>query len=59
MIGDSYLPSMWGAAFEDLIATVLPDGRNLAGEYLKRRGWKEDVSMREYITGLRHSARPE
>ena len=56
VIGDGYLPSRWGAAFEDLVATVLPDGRNLADDYLKRRGWKENVSTREYITGLRHSA---
>ena len=56
VIGDDYLPSVWGAAFEDLVATVLPDGRNLADDYLKRRGWKENVSTREYITGHRHAA---
>ena len=56
VIGDEYFSSIWGAAFEDLVATVLPDGRNLADDYLKRRGWKENVSTREYINGLRHSA---
>ena len=55
VIGDDYLTAIWGAAFEDLVATVLPDGRNLADDYLKRRGWKESVSTREYITGLRHA----
>ena len=46
---------IWGAAFEDLLATDLPDGRNLADEYLKRRGWKEPVATQEYIAALRHS----
>jgi hypothetical protein len=47
---------VWGAAFEDLLATDLPDGRNLADEYLRRRGWKEPAATREYIAGLRHAA---
>ncbi len=55
VIGDDYFPAIWGAAFEDLVATVHPDGRNLADDYLKRRGWKESVSTREYISGLRHA----
>ena len=29
---------IWGAAFEDLLASDLPDRRNFADEYLKRRG---------------------
>ena len=33
----------------------LPDGRNIADDYLRRRGWKESVSTREYIAGLRRS----
>jgi hypothetical protein len=55
VIGDDFIPAIWGAAFEDLVASVLPDGRNLADDYLRRRGWKENVSTREYITGLRHA----
>jgi hypothetical protein len=47
---------LWGAAFEDLLATDLPDGRNLAEEYLRRRGWKEPAATRAYIAGLRGSA---
>jgi hypothetical protein len=47
---------LWGAAFEDLLATDLPDGRNLAEEYLRRRGWKEPAATRAYIAGLRRSA---
>ena len=46
---------LWGAAFEDLVATDLPDGRNIADDYLRRRGWKESASTREYIAGLRRS----
>jgi len=38
-----------------LLATDLPDGRNIADDYLRRRGWKESVSTREYIAGLRRS----
>jgi hypothetical protein len=47
---------LWGAAFEDLVATNLPGGRNIADDYLRRRGWKESASTREYIAGLRRSA---
>ena len=46
---------IWGAAFEDLLASDLPDGRNLADEYLKRRVWKEPVATQEYIAALRRS----
>ncbi|TDH61589.1 hypothetical protein E2C06_15765 [Dankookia rubra] len=46
---------VWGAAFEDLVATDQPDGRNLADDYLRRRGWKEGASTREYIAGLHRS----
>jgi hypothetical protein len=35
---------LWGAAFGDLLATDLPDGRNIADDYLRRRGWKEGAS---------------
>jgi hypothetical protein len=55
LLGAYAATTIWGAAFEDLLATDLPDGRNLAEEYLRRRGWKESAATREYITGLRHS----
>lgn len=55
LVGDHAVSTVWGASFEDLLATNMPDGRNLADEYLKRRGWKESASTREYIAGLRHS----
>jgi hypothetical protein len=47
--------TLWGAAFEDLLAAEMPDGRNLADDYLRRRGWKEGAATREYIAGLRRS----
>ena len=55
LLGDYGASTVWGAAFEDLLTQDLPDGRNLAEEYLRRRGWKESATTRDYITGLRHS----
>ena len=55
VLGDYAATVLWGAAFEDLLATDLPDGRNIADDYLRRRGWKESASTRDYITGLRRS----
>ncbi len=55
VLGDDAATVLWGAAFEDLLATDLPDGRNLADDYLRRRGWKESASTRDYIAGLRRS----
>ena len=55
-LGEYAASNLFGAAFEDLLATDLPDGRNIADDYLRRRGWKESVSTREYIAGLRRSA---
>jgi hypothetical protein len=56
VLGDHAVTVLWGAAFEDLLATDLPDGRNLADDYLRRRAWKESATTRDYITGLRRSA---
>ena len=55
VLGDHAATVLWGAAFEDLLATDLPDGRNIADDYLRRRGWKESASTRDYIAGLRRS----
>ena len=52
VLGNDAAMLAWGAAFEDLVATDLPDGRNLADDYLRRRGWKEGASTREYVAGL-------
>ncbi len=58
VLGDYAATILWGAASEDLLATDLPDGRNTADDYLRRRGWKERASTRDYITGLRRSVIP-
>ncbi len=55
VLGDHAATVLWGAAFEDLLATDLPDGRNIADDYLRRR-WTESASTRDYIAGLRRSA---
>lgn len=55
IFGNDVDGAIWGAAFEDLVASDLPDGRNIADDYLKRRGWNEPVATREYITALRQS----
>ncbi|WP_043361332.1 hypothetical protein [Belnapia sp. F-4-1] len=55
VLGEDAATVVWGAAFEDLVATDLPGNRNLADDYLRRRGWKEGVSVREYIAGLRRA----
>ena len=55
VLGDHAATVLRGAAFEDLLATGLSDGRNIADDYLRRRGWKESASTRDYIAGLRRS----
>jgi hypothetical protein len=55
VLGNDAATVLFGAAFEDLVATDLPGGRNVADDYLRRRGWKESASTRDYIAGLRRS----
>lgn len=55
LLGQYGVSTLWGAAFEDLLSAELPGGRNIADDYLRRRGWKESVATREYIAGLRTS----
>ncbi|WP_372619224.1 hypothetical protein [Falsiroseomonas sp.] len=55
VLGEDAGTLLWGAAFEDLLAADLPGGRNIAEDYLKRRGWKETAATRDYIAGLRRS----
>jgi hypothetical protein len=54
MIGDAAVANLLGCAIEDMIAHDF-DGRNVADDYLKRRGWKESAGSRAYINALRHS----
>lgn len=56
LLGEDAATVLWGAAFEDLLATDLPDGRNIAEDYLRHRGWKEAAATRDYIAGLRRAA---
>jgi hypothetical protein len=56
VLGEHAASTLWGAAFEDLLVTDLPGGRNIVDDYLRRRGWKESVATRDYIAGLRRSA---
>jgi hypothetical protein len=55
LIGEDQFMTLWGCAFEDFLARELDDGRNIVDDYLKRRGWKENVSARAYIAALRSS----
>ncbi|MGG5809162.1 hypothetical protein [Falsiroseomonas sp. CW058] len=55
VLGDGAVSTVFGAVFEDLLGLTLPDGRNLADEYLRRRGWKEGVGTRDYIAALRRT----
>jgi hypothetical protein len=54
LIGVEGLHSLWGCAFEDMLAQDF-EGRNVADDYLKRRGWKESAGTRAYIKALRNS----
>jgi hypothetical protein len=54
IIGDHGVSNLWGCAFEDFVSSG-PDERNVAIEYLKRRGWKESAGTRAYVEALRRS----
>lgn len=56
LLGDDWARTLWGCAFEDFLTRhVVPDGRNVVDNYLKRRGWKESAQNRTYIAALRSS----
>ncbi len=55
-IGNQNASVMWGCIFEDFLAYDLDDGRNIVDDYLKRRGWRESVPNKRYMTALRSSA---
>jgi hypothetical protein len=54
IIGDHWMSTLWGCAFEDLVSSRAE--RNVADDYLKRRGWKESAGTRAYIGALRRSS---
>jgi hypothetical protein len=51
---DSFMATVWASAFEDFLTREI-DGRNIVDDYLKRRGWKESASTRQYMLALRNS----
>jgi hypothetical protein len=55
VIGDHHTSVLWACVFEDLLTRDLADSRNIVDDYLKRRGWKESVSNKVYMTALRSS----
>lgn len=55
VLGDGCLGTLIGCVFEDTLATELVDGSNIVDDYLKRRGWKESVPNKRYMTALRSS----
>ena len=55
VIGNPSASVVWGCAFEDFLACDFDDGSNIVDDYLKRRGWKESVANKRYITALRSS----
>jgi hypothetical protein len=54
-VGDPHASVLWGCVFEDFLASDLDDGSNIVDDYLKRRGWKESVPNKRYLTSLRSS----
>jgi len=54
-VGDHHATVLWGCIFEDFLASDLDDGSNIIDDYLKRRGWKESVPNKRYLTSLRSS----
>lgn len=55
IIGQDAFVNAWSAACEDFITREIDGGRNVADDYVKRRGWKESPANREFIQALRRS----
>ncbi|MGY4284927.1 hypothetical protein ACVWXO_004147 [Bradyrhizobium sp. LM2.7] len=51
---DLFMSTVWACAFEDFLTREF-DGENATDDYLKRRGWKESASIRNYMAALRKS----
>jgi len=54
-IGGHHGNVLWGCIFEDFLASDLDDDSNIVDDYLKRRGWKESVPNKRYMTAVRSS----
>jgi hypothetical protein len=56
ILGKHWAATLFGCAFEDmLIRTIAPGDRNLADDYLKRRGWTGKGPTKVYIKALKTS----
>ncbi len=56
-LGGNWGQTLWGCAFEDLLTRRFgPENENAVEAYLRRRGWKERVATRAYMTALQNSA---
>ncbi len=56
LLGKGAYVQLMGCALEDFLTGEFePDGRNIVDDYLKRRGWKEPVTVKRYLQALRHS----
>lgn len=55
-LGGNWGGTLWGCAFEDFLTRRFgPDDQNPVEAYLRRRGWKEHVATRAYMTALKNS----
>lgn len=46
---------LWGCAFEDFLTKKVEGGGNIVEDYLKRRGWKETVRNKDFMSALKSS----
>ena len=52
VLGGDVASNVFGCVFEDMLARELGDGSNIVDDYSKRRGWKEPVPNKRYMTAL-------
>jgi hypothetical protein len=56
LIGEAWMATLWGCAFEDLLTrTFGTEQGNIVDVYLKRRGWNEKIQDKLYMKALRGS----
>ena len=55
VIGDHWMMTLWGCAFEDFLTREVEGAGNIVDDYLKRRGWNEKAMNKAYMTALRSS----
>lgn len=58
-VGHHWEGTLWGCAFEDLMAREPEaDGPNLVDDHIKRRGWNEKAPNKAYMRAVRQAATP-